>query len=56
MIHSLGIHFGVSEWQQDFKKKFCESSDFKEEEIEATTENEVKINELEKDKVDKVIL
>ena len=58
VIHSLGIHFGVSEWQQDFMKKFefVHSSNEEQDEVVDTVRNEVKIKKLEKspDQVDKV--
>ena len=57
MIHSLGIHFGVSEWQQDFKTKFefSESFDLEEkDEIEAPTVKNVKVKEVEKNEADQV--
>ena len=57
MIHSLGIHFGVSEWQHDFKTKFefSESFDLEEEdEIETATVKKVKVKELEKNEADQV--
>ena len=58
MVHSLGIHFGVSEWQQDFKKKleFIESLDEEQEETDGI-EEEIEVNKLENlnDQVEKVV-
>ena len=58
MIHSLGIHFGVSEWQQDFKKKFefIESLDEEEEETIPVVGEEIEVKKLENlnDQVEKV--
>ena len=50
MIHSLGIHFGVPEWQQDFMKKFefVQSHDEEQEEAVDTVKNEVETKKLEK--------
>lgn len=49
VIHSLGIHFGVSEWQQDFMKKFelVESRDEEQEEAVDIVRNEDEIRNLE---------
>ena len=46
VIHSLGIHFGVPEWQQDFMKKFefVQSHDEEQEEAVDTVKNEVETN------------
>ena len=59
MIHSLGIHFGVSEWQQDFKKKFefIESLDEEEEESIPVVGEEIEVKKLENfnDQVEKVV-
>ena len=59
MVHSLGIHFGVSEWQQDFKKKleFIESLDEEQEEVIDGIGEEIEVNKLENlnDQVEKVV-
>ncbi len=58
MIHSLGIHFGVSEWQQDFKKKFefIEPLDEEQEETIPVVGEEIEVKKLENlnDQVEKV--
>lgn len=51
MIHSLGIHFGVSEWQEDFKKKFV-FIELLDEEQEETSDVIVVAEEVEASKLE----
>lgn len=48
MIHSFGINFGISEWQQDFMKKFEFIDSFNEEPVDGIiVGEEIKEKELE---------
>ena len=58
-IQSLGIHFGVSEWQQDFMRKFefIQSRDEEQEDVIDAGREEVELKKLEKPpgQVEKVV-